>query len=59
MNIIWSRLLSAAGLRIDFYFNFEIFLILSGAVLVLLALAALTIVRKILRLNVLNELQYE
>jgi len=59
MNVVWSRLLYAVGLRIQFSFNYELYFILSGAVLVLLALATYTVVRKVTRLDVLHELRYE
>lgn len=59
MNIVWNRLLSAVGLRIQFSFNYELYFLLSGAVLVLLALATWVIVRKVTSLNVLQELRYE
>lgn len=58
-TFVWSRLLHAVGLKIQFSFNYELFFILSGAVLVLLTLATWTIVRKVSRLDVLHELRYE
>lgn len=59
MTFVWSRLLYAVGLRIQFSFNYELFFILSGAVFVLLVLATWTIVRKVTKLDVLHELRYE
>lgn len=59
MNIFWSRLLYAVGLRIQFSFNYELYFILSGAVLLLLMLSTYTVIRKVTRLNVLSELRYE
>lgn len=59
MNRLWSKLLYAVGLKLDFSFNYELFFILCGAVLVLLALSSLFIIRKVAGLNVLSELRYE
>lgn len=59
MNVVMSKLLYAIGLRLDFSFDFGLFGILSAVVFVLLALSTLIIVRKVARINVLQELRYE
>lgn len=59
MNAVWKRLLYAAGLRLDFDFNYELFFLLGGAVFILLALSSFFIIRRVARLHVLHELRYE
>lgn len=59
MNMVWTRFIYAVGLKIDLSFNYELFLILCGAVFVLLACSSVFMIRKVARLNVLHELRYE
>lgn len=59
MYIVWKRLLYAVGLKIDFAFNIELFVILCGAVFLLLLIATIFTVRKVMKMNVLEQLRYE
>ncbi|MBT2216355.1 ABC transporter permease [Virgibacillus dakarensis] len=59
MNVVLTKFLHAIGLVIQFDFNYSLFALLCGLVFVLLALSTLSIVRKIVKMNVLDELRYE
>ncbi|GIN71769.1 ABC transporter permease [Bacillus sp. J14TS2] len=59
MNVIMTKLLYAIGLRINFQFNTDLFLILSAVVFILLLLSILSIIRKIYRMNIVQSLRFE
>ncbi|TQS71876.1 ABC transporter permease [Ornithinibacillus gellani] len=59
MNVIMVRLLYAIGLRIDFQFNSSLFFILTAVVFILLLLSILSIIRKIYRMNIIENLRFE
>lgn len=59
MNIVMSKLLYAIGMRLQFHFNTELYGILCGVVFVLLALSTIVIVRKVVKINMMEELRYE
>lgn len=58
MNVIMRKLLYAIGLRIDFQFNTDLFLILSMVVFILLMLSILSIIRKIYKMNIVESLRF-
>lgn len=59
MNVVMSKLLYAIGMRVQFPFNTELYGILCGVVFVLLALSTIAIVRKVVKINMIEELRYE
>lgn len=59
MNMVMTKLLYAIGLRIDFQFNIELFVILCGVILLLLLLSTIPIIRKIYRMDIVQSLRFE
>ena len=59
MNIVLKKLLYAIDLRIELGFNFGLFGLLCGVILLILALSSLATVRKVMKMNMLKELRYE
>lgn len=57
--MLMKKLLYSIGLRIDIVFTYDIFALLCGAVFLLLALSALSLIRKVYKLDMLQELRYE
>lgn len=59
MNIVMTKLLYAIGLRIDYQFNVQLFVILCGVILLLLLLSTIPIIRKIYRMDIVQSLRFE
>lgn len=59
MYIVMVKLLVSLGLVIPMTFDFGLFGLLSGAAFILLALSAISTIRRVKRLNILDELRYE
>lgn len=59
MNIVMTKLLYAIGLRIDYQFNIQLFVILCGVILLLLLLSTIPIIRKIYRMDIVQSLRFE
>jgi len=59
MNIVLEKLLYAIALRVELSFNFGLYGILCGVILVILTLSSFATVRKMIKMNMLKELRYE
>jgi len=59
MNKAMTKLLYAIGLRIDYQFNIQLFVILCVVVLLLLMLSTMPIIRKIYRMGIVQSLRFE
>ena len=59
MYVAMIKLLYGIGLRIQFSFDFQLFGVLCGVVFMVLVLSSLSTIRRVKKMNMLEELRYE